>query len=73
MDNILAWFCWTSPKAFDFVNHSILLQKHKLYKRYRLTVNWFRAYLSKTTERVSITNTNSEALTTKQGYDRDQY
>jgi hypothetical protein len=33
-------------KAFDMVNHTILLSKLKLYKLDDLSLNWFRSYLS---------------------------
>jgi hypothetical protein len=54
-------------KAFDLVNHSLLLQKLKLYKCDTSTVNWFSSYLGNRTQRVSIKNTLSAPEQVKTG------
>jgi hypothetical protein len=54
-------------KAFDLVNHSILLQKLKLYKCDASVVQWFSSYLDNRTQRVSIKNTLSEPEEIKTG------
>ena len=41
-------------KAFDLVNHSLLLQKLKLYKCDENSLSWFNSYLSNRTQRVSM-------------------
>ena len=43
-------------KAFDLVDHSILLQKLKLYKCDENSLSWFKSYLSNRTQRVSMNN-----------------
>ena len=44
-------------KAFDLVDHKLLLQKFKHYKINKLSLSWFELYLSHRTQQVSI-NTN---------------
>lgn len=41
-------------KAFDLVNHQILLQKLALYKFSPSTLSWFASYLSNRTQQVNI-------------------
>ena len=43
-------------KAFDLVDHSLLLQKLKLYKCDENSLSWFNSYLSNRTQRVSMNN-----------------
>ena len=45
-------------KAFDMVNHTILLSKLKIYKLDDLSLNWFRSYLSERSK--TIINSNSK-------------
>ncbi|MCG8113419.1 MAG: reverse transcriptase domain-containing protein [Candidatus Thiodiazotropha taylori] len=47
-------------KAFDLVDHNILLQKLKLYNLSEKALNWFSSYLMSRTQRVSINNVLSE-------------
>ena len=47
-------------KAFDLVNHSLLLQKLELYRCNNSTIKWFSSYLRNRTQRVSIKNKLSE-------------
>jgi len=41
-------------KAFDLVDHSILLKKLELYKCSHTTINWFKSYLGDRKQRVSL-------------------
>ena len=43
-------------KVFDLVDHSLLLQKSKLYKCDENRLSWFNSYLSNRTQRVSMNN-----------------
>ena len=43
-------------KAFDLVDHEILLKKLELYKLNHTCLNWFRSYLSDRTQKVSFKN-----------------
>ena len=43
-------------KAFDLVDHSLLLQKLKLYKCDENSLSWVNSYLSNRTQRVSMNN-----------------
>jgi len=47
-------------KAFDLVDHEILLQKLKCYRFDNPSLNWFRSYLSQRSQRVSIGNISSQ-------------
>ena len=47
-------------KAFDTVNHQILLKKLHYYGMLLSALKWFESYLSKRKQCVSIGNTNSE-------------
>ena len=47
-------------KAFDTVNHQILLKKLHYYGIRGHAIKWFESYLSKRKQCVSIGNTNSE-------------
>ena len=47
-------------KAFDLVNHDILLEQLKLYKCSEKTQHWFLSYLSNRKQYVNIRNTISE-------------
>ena len=54
-------------KAFDTVNHSILLSKLKYYGIKNETLNWFSSYLSSRYQRVEINNHISLPLLIKDG------
>ena len=47
-------------KAFDTINHSILLQKLRHYGIRGVTLDWFASYLSNRKQFVSINNENSD-------------
>ena len=48
-------------KAFNLVDHNILLQKLKLYKCDESSLSWFNSYLSNRTQRVSMNNKCSDS------------
>ena len=47
-------------KAFDTVNHSILLSKLDFYGIRNLEKHWFRSYLSNRKQRVFVNGTSSD-------------
>ena len=54
-------------KAFDLVNHDILLQKLKLYRCNNETIKWFTSYLSSRSQKVYIQLTLSDSKTILSG------
>ena len=48
-------------KAFDLLDHNILLQKLKLYKCDERSLSWFNSYLSNRTQRVPMNNKCSDS------------
>jgi len=46
-------------KAFDCVNHEILLAKSHFYGIWGVSVDWFRSYLTKRRQKVEVKSTNS--------------
>ena len=50
-------------KAFDMVDHKILLKKLSLYRFSSLTLSWFRCYLSNRSQTVSTNGVYSETYT----------
>ena len=46
-------------KAFDLVDHDILLKKLKLYKCDETCIAWFKSYLAQRSQQVTIRNTKS--------------
>ena len=47
-------------KAFDLVDHKILLEKLNLYNLSEDSLNWFSSYLQNRTQRVSVNNVLSD-------------
>ena len=54
-------------KAFDLINHEILLEKLKLYRFDQKAINWFRSYLSNRRQRVKINNIFSDSCNINTG------
>ena len=54
-------------KAFDLVDHDILLRKLEYYKLNQNCLNWFRSYLSGRTQKVLFKNTFSTQKYVKYG------
>ena len=54
-------------KAFDLVDHDILLRKLEIYKFNQNCRNWFRSYLSERTQKVTFKNTFSAQKPVKYG------
>ena len=50
-------FC-DPAKAFDYVNHEILLVQLKFYEMQHATEDWFRCYVRNRTQNVEITSPN---------------
>ena len=62
----LAVLCDLS-KAFDVINHEMLLNKLNIYGIRGIVNDWFRSYLSDRSQYVEIENTQSETLPIKYG------
>ena len=54
-------------KAFDLVNHNILLQKLSLYNINNNSLLWFQSYLNDRKQSVKINSTSSAELTNNYG------
>lgn len=54
-------------KAFDLVNHNILLSKLGLYKLDYNSLSWFRSYLNNRTQQVAVGSKLSESLPINSG------
>ena len=54
-------------KAFDLVNHTLLLEKLKLYNCNADTICWFQSYLKNRSQRVSVKSTLSQPQTINSG------
>ena len=47
-------------KAFDLVDHAVLLKKLEIYKCGKSALSWFKSYLSTQTQKVSIKHSKSD-------------
>ena len=47
-------------KAFDLINHSLLIEKLKLYQMNTSALNWFESYLTNRTQRVVVSGNMSD-------------
>ena len=54
-------------KAFDLVNHTLLLEKLKLYHCNADTICWFQSYLKNRSQRVSVKSSLSQPQTINSG------
>ena len=54
-------------KAFDTVNHSILLSKLLFYGIQNPYINWFKSYLNKRKQRVFVNGTTSDTMPISSG------
>ena len=54
-------------KAFDMVDHNILIEKLRLYHFDKLTISWFSSYLANRNQIVKVGNTISSAGIVKYG------
>ena len=54
-------------KAFDLVDHNILLKKLEIYQFSQVTLNWFKSYLSERKQIVTFKNVDSDKETVKCG------
>jgi len=46
-------------KAFDCINHEILLAKSHFYGIWGVSVEWFRSYLTKRRQKVEVKSLNT--------------
>ena len=60
-------------KAFDLVDHQILLKKLQYYKCDTSCLSWFRSYLSNRTQRVAINNELSDSSAVNCGVPQDHF
>ena len=60
-------------KAFDIVNHDMLLKKLEHYSITRVSSKWFMSYLSNIIQYVSITGSHSNLPDTSSGSPRVLY
>ena len=54
-------------KAFDVIDHDLLLKKLSIYGVCPFSVAWFKSYLSERKQFITLEKVKSEQLTVKQG------
>jgi hypothetical protein len=54
-------------KAFDLINHSLLIEKLKLYRADQKSIDWFTSYLDNRTQKVILQDVQSESNSIKSG------
>ncbi len=54
-------------KGFDMVNHAILLQKRTIYRLSDSAIQWFKSYLSDTSQMLQYQQTMSEPMKVTSG------
>ena len=54
-------------KAFDLINHNLLLKKLEIYGLTESTLGWFKSYLSMRKQVVAVNGTASEFLDISRG------
>ena len=67
MEIMVVVFSLISKKAFDTVNHPILLKKMEHYGVIGIALNWFTSYLSNRKQYVSVNGHTSEYLNISYG------
>ena len=60
-------------KAFDTLDHNILLNKLKYYGVTNTELSWFQSYLTERSQYVEINGITSNVLTISTGVHRGQY
>ena len=55
-------FVLNLSKAFDLINHNLLLKKLEIYGLTESTLGWFKSYLSMRKQAVAVNGTASEFL-----------
>ena len=66
-DNVTGLVLIDFRKAFDVIDHELLLKKLSIYCATPSSVAWFKSYLSERKQLISLGKTTSEQLTVKQG------
>ena len=66
-DNVTGLVLIDFRKAFDVIDHELLLKKLSIYGATPSSVAWFKSYLSERKQFISLGKTTSEQLTVKQG------
>ena len=58
-------------KAFDVIDHELLLKKLSIYGATPSSVAWFKSYLSGRKQLITLGKTTSKQLTVKQGVSQE--
>ena len=56
----MQWFYWTKKKAFDTVDHDVLLGKLSLYGIQESAYDWFKSYLNNRTQKCVVNGSLSK-------------